>query len=242
MIILAILFILHMTSLIVDDNPIARATLSHLAGQVNDLDVICEYCTAMEAYNHLQNQNVDLLFLDIEMPGMDGLELTRNLKNKDIVVIFTTSKKEYAVEAFELNVADYLVKPVTPGRFLQAVNKAREVLESRKEDAPLKNDEFIFVRDSNITRKLMLDDILYAEAMGDYVKFYTPKKEYAIHGTLKSAEEKLPSSKFIRVHRSYIIALDKIDTLQDGGLVIAGKFLPVADAYRKTLNNRMNVF
>jgi DNA-binding LytR/AlgR family response regulator len=231
-----------MTSLIVDDNPIARATLSHLASQVNDLDVICEYCTAMEAYNHLQNKNVDLLFLDIEMPGMDGLELARNLKNKDIVVIFTTSKKEYAVEAFELNVADYLVKPVTPGRFLQAVNKAREVLESRKEDAPLKSDEFIFVRDSNITRKLLLDDILYAEAMGDYVKFYTPKKEYAIHGTLKSAEEKLPSSKFIRVHRSYIIALDKIDTLQDGGLVIAGKFLPVADAYRKTLNNRMNVF
>lgn len=231
-----------MTSLIVDDNPIARATLSHLASQVNDLDVICEYCTAMEAYNHLQNQNVDLLFLDIEMPGMDGLELTRNLKNNDIVVIFTTSKKEYAVEAFELNVADYLVKPVTPGRFLQAVNKAREVLDNRKEEVQLKNDEFIFVRDSNITRKLRLDDILYAEAMGDYVKFYTPKKEYAIHGTLKSAEEKLPSSKFVRVHRSYIIALDKIDTLQDGGLVIAGKFLPVADAYRKTLNSRMNVF
>lgn len=231
-----------MTSLIVDDNPIARATLSHLASQVNDLDIICEYCTAMEAYNHLQNQSVDLLFLDIEMPGMDGLELTRNLKNKDIVVIFTTSKKEYAVEAFELNVADYLVKPVTPGRFLQAVNKAREVLDGRKEEVQVKSDEFIFVRDSNITRKLMLDDILYAEAMGDYVKFYTPKKEYAIHGTLKSAEEKLPSSRFIRVHRSYIIALDKIDTLQDGGLVIAGKFLPVADAYRKTLNSRMNVF
>lgn len=231
-----------MTSLIVDDNPIARATLSHLASQVNDLDVICEYCTAMEAYNHLQSQNVDLLFLDIEMPGMDGLELTRNLKNRDIVVIFTTSKKEYAVEAFELSVADYLVKPVTPGRFLQAVGKAREVLSGRKEEMPQKSDEFIFVRDSNITRKLMLDDILYAEAMGDYVKFYTLKKEYAIHGTLKSAEEKLPSSKFIRVHRSYIIALDKIDTLQDGGLVIAGKFLPVADAYRKTLNSRMNVF
>jgi DNA-binding LytR/AlgR family response regulator len=232
-----------MTSLIVDDNPIARATLSHLASQVTDLDVICEYCTAMEAYNHLQTQPVDLLFLDIEMPEMDGLELTRNLKNKDLVIIFTTSKKEYAVEAFELNVADYMVKPVTPGRFLQAVNKAREIIESRKEDeVQVKNDEFIFVRDSNITRKLKLDDILYAEAMGDYVKFYTPKKEYAIHGTLKSAEEKLPSSRFIRVHRSYIIAIDKIDTLQDGGLVIGGKFLPVADAYRKALNSRMNVF
>jgi DNA-binding LytR/AlgR family response regulator len=231
-----------MTCLIIDDNTIARTTLSHLAGQVADLEVICEYSNAMNAYNHLQTNKVDLLFLDIEMPGMSGLELTRNLKDKDILIIFTTSKKEYAVEAFELNVADYLLKPVTPGRFLQAVDKAREILDSRREDVQLNNDEFIFVRDSNIVRRLKLDDILYAEAMGDYVKFYTPQKAYAIHGTMKSAEEKLPLSKFIRIHRSYIIALNKIDTLQEGGLVIAGQFLPVADAYRKALNSRMNIF
>ncbi|MDN3550677.1 LytR/AlgR family response regulator transcription factor [Mucilaginibacter aquaedulcis] len=231
-----------MNSLIVDDNAIARTTLSHLASQVTDLTVVCEYCNAMDAYNHLQTMDVDLLFLDIEMPEMSGLELTRNLKNKDTVIIFTTSKKEYAVEAFELNVADYLVKPVTPGRFLQAVNKAREILESKNTAEPVTIEEFIFVRDSNITRKLRIDDILYAEAMGDYVKFHTQQKVYVIHGTLKAAEEKLPLSKFIRVHRSYIIALSKIDTLQDGGLVVDGKFLPVADAYRKALNSRMNIF
>jgi DNA-binding LytR/AlgR family response regulator len=231
-----------MNSLIVDDNAIARSTLSHLASQVTDLTVICEYCNAMDAYNHLQTMDVDLLFLDIEMPEMSGLELTRNLKNKDTVIIFTTSKKEYAVEAFELNVADYLLKPVTPGRFLQAVNKAREILESKNAVEPIMTGEFIFVRDSNITRKLRIDDILYAEAMGDYVKFHTAQKVYAIHGTLKAAEEKLPLSKFIRVHRSYIIALSKIDTIQDGGLVVDGKFLPVADAYRKALNSRMNIF
>jgi DNA-binding LytR/AlgR family response regulator len=231
-----------MNSLIVDDNAIARSTLSHLASQVTDLTVICEYCNAMDAYNHLQTMDVDLLFLDIEMPEMSGLELTRNLKNKDTVIIFTTSKKEYAVEAFELNVADYLLKPVTPGRFLQAVNKAREILESKNTAEPVMTGEFIFVRDSNITRKLRIDDILYAEAMGDYVKFHTTQKVYAIHGTLKAAEEKLPPSKFIRVHRSYIIALSKIDTIQDGGLVVDGKFLPVADAYRKALNSRMNIF
>jgi len=232
-----------MNSLIVDDNAIARSTLSHLASQITDLTVICEYCNAMDAYNHLQTMDVDLLFLDIEMPEMSGLELTRNLKNKDTVIIFTTSKKEYAVEAFELNVADYLVKPVTPGRFLQAVNKAREILESKNNTVePTMTEEFIFVRDSNITRKLRIDDILYAEAMGDYVKFHTAQKVYAIHGTLKAAEEKLPLSKFIRVHRSYIIALSKIDTIQDGGLVVDGKFLPVADAYRKALNSRMNIF
>ncbi|WP_121245746.1 LytR/AlgR family response regulator transcription factor [Mucilaginibacter phyllosphaerae] len=231
-----------MTCLIIDDNPIARATLSQLASQVKDLDVICEYCNAIDAYNHLQSDSVDLIFLDIEMPEMTGLELTRNLRDRGTVVIFTTSKKEYAVEAFELNVADYLIKPVTPGRFLQALGKAREIIESKKEVVQVKNDEFIFVRDSNITRRIKFSEIFYAEAMGDYVKFYTPAKTYAIHGTLKAAEEKLPAANFIRVHRSYIIALDKIDTLQDGGLVINGQFLPVADAYRKALNSRMNVF
>jgi len=231
-----------MNSLIIDDNPIARATLRQLASQVSDLEVVCECCNAIEAYDFLQTKNVDLLFLDIEMPEMSGLELTRNLKNKDIVIIFTTSKKEYAVEAFELNVADYLIKPFAPARFLQAVSKVREILAARKEDIQQVNDEFIFVRDSNITRRLKFDDILYAEAMGDYIKFHTQQTMYAIHGTLKSAEERLPFARFIRVHRSYIVAVNKIDTLQEGGLVIGGKFVPVADAYRKALNKRMNIF
>jgi len=230
-----------MTCLIIDDNPIARTTLSQLASQVKDLKIICEYCNAIDAYNHLQTEQVDILFLDIEMPGMSGLELTKSLFGKDVVIIFSTSKKDYAAEAFDLNVADYLIKPVLPGRFLQAVSKAREILESKKEEVQFKKDEFIFVRDSNITRRIKFNDILYAEAMGDYVKFFTPAKTYVIHGTLRNAEEKLPSSNFVRVHRSYIIALDKIDTIQDGGLVINGQFLPVADAYRKTLNNRTNV-
>jgi DNA-binding LytR/AlgR family response regulator len=231
-----------MTCLIVDDNPIARSTLSHLASQLAELDLVCEYCSAIEAYNHLQSDKVDLLFLDIEMPEMTGLELTRNLKDKDVIIIFTTSKNDYAVEAFELNVADYLVKPVTTGRFLQAVEKARDILDSRKEDVRVTDDEFIFVRDSNIVRRLKLDDILYAEAMGDYIKFHTRMKSYAIHGTMKSAEEKLPVSKFVRIHRSYIVCLSKIDTLQEGGLVVDGQFLPVADAYRRGLNNRMKIF
>jgi DNA-binding LytR/AlgR family response regulator len=231
-----------MTCLIIDDNPIARTTLSYLASQVADLDVICEYCSAIDAYNHLQHKKVDLLFLDIEMPEMTGLELTQHLKGKDVLIIFTTSKKEYAVTAFELNVADYLVKPVTPGRFLAAVGRARDILDSRKEEVTLTNGEFIFVRDSSIVRRLKLDDVLYAEAMGDYVKFHTPQKTYAIHGTMKLAEEKLPGTKFVRIHRSYIVALNRIDTLQEGGLVVDGNFLPVADTYRKTLNGRMNIF
>lgn len=231
-----------MKALIVDDNDIARTTLAHLAKQVPNLTIVNEYSNAIEAYNHLQNNQIDLIFLDIEMPEMTGIELTKNLSGKDIIIIFTSSNKDYALEAFELNIADYILKPVMPARFLQAVSKAQSILESRKEDVEVTKDEFLFVRDSNITRRLKLDDIFYAEAMGDYVKFYTREKMFAIHGKMKTAEERLPKDDFIRVHRSYIVSVGKIDTLQDGGIMINGKFIPVADAYRKALNTRMNVF
>ncbi|UFH31862.1 LytTR family DNA-binding domain-containing protein [Chryseobacterium sp. C-71] len=231
-----------MKALIVDDNDIARTTLAHLAKQVPNLTIVNEYSNAIEAYNHLQNNQVDLIFLDIEMPEMTGIELTKNLSGKDIIIIFTSSNKDYALEAFELNIADYILKPVMPARFLQAVSKAQSILDSRKENVEVTKDEFLFVRDSNITRRLKLDDIFYAEAMGDYVKFYTKEKMFAIHGKMKTAEERLPKDHFIRVHRSYIVSVGKIDTLQDGGIMINGKFIPVADAYRKALNTRMNVF
>jgi len=231
-----------MKALIVDDNDIARTTLAHLAKKNPNLIIINEYSNAIEAYHHLQTNQVDLIFLDIEMPEMTGIELTKNLSGKDIIIIFTSSKKEYALEAFELNIADYLLKPFTPARFLQAIGKAQAIFDSRKESVQYEKDEFLFVRDANITRRLKLDDIFYAEAMGDYVKFYTKEKMFAIHGTMKAAEERLLKDNFIRVHRSYIVAIGKIDTLQDGGIIIDGKFIPVADAYRKALNARMNVF
>ena len=230
-----------MNCLIIDDNMIARTTMKQLASQVKDLVVIADFDNAMDAYAFLQQQPVDILLLDIEMPGMTGLELTKNLSRNRPLIIFTTSKKEYAVEAFELNVADYIVKPVTVSRFIQAIDRAREIIESNKEDVRMAEDEFIFIRDSNIVRRLKIDDILYAEAMGDYVKLHTSQKFYAIHTTLKAVEERLPTSKFIRVHRSYIASLQKIDTIQDGALVINGKPVPVADAYRSALNKKMNV-
>lgn len=231
-----------MKALIVDDNDIARTTLAHMAKQIPNLTIEKEFNNAIEAYHHLQTNHVDLIFLDIEMPEMTGIELTKNLSGKDTLIIFTTSNKDYALEAFELNIADYILKPVMPARFLQAVSKAQAILESRKDKVEITKDEFIFVRDSNITRRLKLDDIFYAEAMGDYVKFYTKEKMFAIHGKMKTAEERLPKEHFIRVHRSFIISVGKIDTLQDGGIMINGKFIPVADAYRKALNTRMNVF
>jgi len=230
-----------MNCLIIDDNSIARTTLKQLASRINDLTVAGECKDAVEGYNFLQEKSVDIVLLDIEMPGMNGLELTRALQGQRPLIIFTTSKKDYAIEAFELNVVDYLVKPVAPARFIQAIDKARTILESRSDEMKINNDEFIFIRDSNVVKRLSLDDVLYVEAMGDYVKLHTPQKFYAIHTTLRAVEQRLPSERFLRVHRSYMVAVDKIDTVQEGVLIIAGKPVPVADAYRSSLNKRMNI-
>ena len=230
-----------MNALIVDDNKMARIALSELAGRIDDLTIVAECSNAFEAYNLILSESIDLLLLDIEMPGMSGLELTKNLKNKRPVIIFITSRKEYAADAFDLNVVDYIIKPVTGPRFIQAIDKARDILDSNQEDVKLREEEFVFIRDSNIVRRLKLDSILFAEAMGDYVKLYTAEKFYAIHTTLKAVEERLPASRFLRVHRSYLVAIDKIDGMDAGALIINHKPVPVADAYRSALNKKMNI-
>jgi DNA-binding LytR/AlgR family response regulator len=230
-----------MNCLIVDDNKMARMAMKQLVNKIADLSLVAECTDAVEAYNIIKEQPVDLLLLDIEMPGMDGIELTKNLGQAGPLIIFTTSKKDYAVEAFELNVVDYLVKPVATPRFLQAVDKARETLASNKEQVKLEEKEFVFIRDSGILKRVSIDDILYMEAMGDYVKVFTPSKFHMVHTTLKSIEEKLPSSRFMRVHRSYIIALNKIDFIEEGVIRIGKTAIPVADAYRSVLNQRLNL-
>ena len=235
------LLIFHMNCLIVDDNKIARSTLRQLATHVQDLEVAGECAGAKEAFQYMLQHKVDLLLLDIQMPGMSGLELTKNLGREGPLIIFTTSQRDYALEAFELNVVDYILKPVMPARFIQAIEKAKEILASRNTDIKSDQDEFIFIRDSSVIRRLKIDDILFAEAMGDYVKLYTAQRFYAIHTTLKAVESRLPSSRFLRIHRSYIVAVSKIDTIQDGAVIINGRSLPVADAYRLALNTRMNV-
>jgi two-component system, LytTR family, response regulator len=230
-----------MNCLIIDDNKMARTAMKQLASQVEDLNVVGECSNAMEAYNLMHSQPVDILFLDIEMPEMTGLELVRHLGDKKPIIVFTTSKKEYAVDAFELNVADYILKPVTTPRFLQAVEKAREIYNSNKVDISFEEKEFVFIRDNGILKRLLIEDIYFLEAMGDYVKIFTHQKFHAIHTTLKQVEDKLPANRFLRVHRSYIVALNKIEKIEEGVIVISNKPVPVADAYRSTLNKRLNI-
>ncbi len=230
-----------MKCLIVDDNKMARMAMKQLVSQIKDLELVKECEDAMQAYNTINKEPVDLVFLDVEMPGMTGLELIKNLGNKKPLIIFTTAKKEYAVEAFELNVVDYLIKPVTTARFLQAVERANEVFLSDKQEVKIGGQEFVFIKDNGVLKRISVDDIMYLEAMGDYVKVHTAQKFHVLHSTLKSIEEKLPAPKFIRVHRSYIVSLNKIDFIQESVIAIGKASVPVADTYRGGLNKRLNL-
>jgi DNA-binding LytR/AlgR family response regulator len=230
-----------MKCLIVDDNKMARMALKQLVGQVPTLELVAECNDANEALGYLNNTQVDLLLLDIEMPDMSGLELTQKLGKQRPLIIFTTAKKDYAVEAFELNVVDYLIKPIALPRLKQAIDKATEAIESNKEEVKVEDQGFVFVKDNGILKRISIDDILFLEAMGDYVKVHTPQKFHVVHATLKSIEEKLPASKFIRVHRSYIVAINKIDYIQEGTISIGKTSIPVADTHKSNLNKRLNL-
>jgi len=230
-----------MKCIIVDDNKMARMALVQLVNQLPSLETVAECSDATEALDAMDSNSVDLLLLDIEMPDMTGLDLIKKLGNKRPLIIFTTAKTDYAVEAFELNVVDYLVKPITLPRLKQAVEKASEALDSNKQEVKVEEQGFVFVKDNGILKRISIEDILFLEAMGDYVKVHTAQKFHVVHATLKSIEEKLPPSKFLRVHRSYIVAINKIDFIQEGTINIGKTSIPVADTHKANLNKRLNL-
>ena len=207
----------------------------------DELHVMGECFDAVQAYQQLQTREVDVLFLDIEMPDMSGIDLVKSLGDKRPMIIFTTSTTDYAAEAFDLNVVDFLIKPVSPARFLVAVEKARKMLLTKGQTHTDKEDEFVFIRDSHIVRRLKVSDILYMEAQGDYVRINVIDGTYSIHSSLKSVEEKLSKNTFIRVHRSFIINVSKIDTIEGGTLIVNKNIVPVSDAYRAGLYKRMHI-
>lgn len=230
-----------MNCLIVDDNIIDLGILKKMISLEPSLRVVGECFDAIEAYSQIQLNDIEILFLDIEMPDMSGIDLLKSLGDKRPMVIFTTSTVDYAAEAFDLNVVDFLIKPVSPARFLRAVEKAKKVLLTKSLALVGEEDEFVFIRDSNVVRRVKVSDILYMEARGDYVRINLTDQTYFIHSSLKSVEEKLSKNIFLRVHRSFIINVSKIDTIEGGTLIVNQNMVPVSDAYRAILYKRMQI-
>ncbi len=231
-----------MNCIIVDDSLTARKAILLLITQVDFLNVKKECSSSLEAFNFLNTEEIDLVFLDIEMPDMSGFELIKNLKKAPIIILIT-STKDYAAEAFELNVADYLIKPVTLSRFVAAVDRAKEMYDStgKKIETDAKDDDHLFVSSNTVLTKIKLDHILYIKALGDYIAMYSLTKRDVVHCDLKSFEEKLPINKFSRVHRSYIVAINHIDKVEQNEVHIGQQIIPITDQYKKDLLEKINL-
>ena len=227
-----------MNCIIVDDEPLALDLLEDFVSRIPflELKAICK--NGFEAANAIRNQKVDLIFLDIQMPDISGIQLLQSLTEKP-QVIFTTAYHDYAVEGFNLDATDYLVKPFTFERFLKSANKAYDTFLlknkntlSTTESSPQVQRDFIFVKEGTSTVKIILSDILYLESLKDYIKIFTPNKTFITLMPLKTMAEKLPKDKFIRVHRSYIIAFSKIDSIQRNRIIIDENWIPIGDQYK----------
>ncbi|MBL7702545.1 MAG: response regulator transcription factor [Ferruginibacter sp.] len=224
----------------VDDNKVMRLMLSEMLKKIDDIEIAGECDSAIEARSFLSKQDVDILLLDVEMPGMSGLELLKLLPDKPATIL-VTAKTGYAIEAFELNVIDYVVKPVALPRLMLAIEKAKELLAMKHSQLNEVNPEQIFIKDNKVIRKVMLNDILWLEAKGDYVKINTAEKQYIIHSTLKAMEDKLPACTFVRIHRGFLIPVSKIEYIEDGVAYIMGTALPVSETYKNDLLKRLQL-
>jgi len=227
-------------TLVVDDNKVSCLMLQEMLKKIDSIEVVGLFNSAMEARNYIKNNSIDILFLDIEMPGMTGMELLRTLPEKPLTVL-VSAKKEYAIEAFELNVVDFLVKPISLSRVMLAVEKSIELL--RMKDVKLKHveNDYFFIRDNKAIRKILLSDILWIEAKGDYVKIITTNSNYIIHSTLKNIEDTLPSQFAIRIHRGYLISIEKLEYIEEGAAYIQGTPLPVSEKYRNELLRKLKM-
>ncbi|MCC5933574.1 MAG: LytTR family DNA-binding domain-containing protein [Candidatus Cyclonatronum sp.] len=227
-----------MNCLILDDEQVSRDILKKLISRVPQLKLAASCESALSAIDMMSEKAVDLIFLDVEMPEISGIEFLNTIKNKPLV-IFVTSKEEYAVKAFEHEAVDYLVKPLDFPRFLKAVNKARDIFESRQTVQEGMNN--LFVKKDNQLVKIRFSDILYIEAAADYMIIYTEQDRFIVHITMKALNDRLPSNQFIRVHRTYTVRFDKIEAVEDNTIVIRKKAIPVGGSYREVLFKKLNL-
>jgi two-component system LytT family response regulator len=225
---------------IVDDEPLARSLLKDYVSKVPSLNLV-EVCSSpVAAMEVMQKQGVDLLFLDIQMPEITGINLLKIMKKKPMVVL-TTAYSEYALESYELDVVDYLLKPITFSRFLQAVDKVNSRITGSSTQVekivPNAAQPFIFVKDGTKLVKVMWADILYIEGLKDYVTIHTRQQRVVSLQRLKSLEEQLPPDQFIRIHNSFIVSLRAIETIHKNEVHIGTAALPISDSYKKSFRD-----
>jgi two-component system LytT family response regulator len=235
---------LTISCLIVEDEPLARNLITEYVSKVPYLNLVKACSGALEAMEVLRNNPVDLLFLDVQMPELTGISFLKSLQKKPLVIL-TTAYSEYALEGYELDITDYLLKPITFERFLKAVDKVSQRMSGAPITSGAPNQEkptevapnFIFVKDGTKLVKIRWDDILYVEGLKDYVTIHTRTQKVISLQRLKVLEEQLPAEKFIRVHNSFIVALEAIDSVHKDKIQIGQALIPIGDTYKKSFRD-----
>ncbi|MGZ8508863.1 MAG: LytR/AlgR family response regulator transcription factor [Chitinophagaceae bacterium] len=222
---------------IIEDLAVAAEYLRKCCEKSGALEVKAHFTNVSDATVFLNDSVVDLLFLDVEMPGEPGFALLDQISFSPKVIL-TTSKADYAYNAFEYNVTDFLKKPYTYQRFLQAVQKVSTLLEAAQ---PESGEDHIFIKTEGKLVRLNNDDVLYIESMGDYVRFVTNDRKYIVHNTIKNLEEKMNRKAFMKIHRSYIVNIQKVDNIRENVLFIRGVELSISKAHKADVIQRINI-
>ena len=231
--------------LIVDDEPLARELIRGHIEKLENFEIVAECSNAMKALSVLREKHVDLMFMDIQMPQITGIEFLKTLKHPPKVII-TTAYRDYALEGFELDVVDYLLKPITFERFLKSVNKFYQMnLEAIQGNATspagkTKDESFIYVKENKKVIKIYLSEIKYVEGLSEYVQIYTDKRKIITKNSMALMEEKLPTDLFLRIHKSYIVQLNKIEAFTANTIEIQGKELPIGRNFKNAVLNALN--
>lgn len=226
--------------IIIDDEPLARDLMRNHIEKLDNFEIVAECADAMKALQELREKKVDLMFMDIQMPQITGIEFLKILKNPPKVII-TTAYREYAIDGFELDVVDYLLKPITFERFLKSVNKYYQVSQDESTVAApvsetMQPDEaFIYVRENKRVIKVHLNEILYVEGLSEYVQIYTDKKKIITKTTMTSLEEKLPNECFMRIHKSFIVSMARIEAFTSTTIEVPGKELPIGRSFKNSV-------
>jgi len=223
-----------MKCIIVDDEPLALEILSDYVSKTSSIELVATYTNPIEAFSSIDRDNIELIFLDVQMPELTGIQFMKLLGNK-AKVILTTAYSEYALDGYEHNIVDYLLKPISFERFQKAVQKLNEIgitnndLLGNKENANL---DYIFIKIEHKIIRIDLDDILYIEGLKDYISIYTTKERHLTLMNMKKVEEMLPGNRFLRVHKSYIISLEKIRSIEKNRIYISETGIPIGDTYK----------
>ncbi|MBT8301266.1 MAG: LytTR family DNA-binding domain-containing protein [Maribacter sp.] len=235
-----------MNCIIIDDEAAARAIVAQLCSKIAELDVIDEFSSAIDAIKFLNQQTVDVIFLDIHMPGFSGFDFVQTLKNPPKIIL-TTSDTNFAITAYEYEaIVDYLVKPITFERFEKSIQKVKNTLSQQpkignKENASPGTGEELYINIDRRLIKLRFNEILLIEAKGDYIEVKTENELYRVHNTLKKIKEKLPEDIFLQIHRSYIINFTKIIDIEDNSVLIEKNVVPISRSNRPELMRRLNL-